>query len=83
LNFYPEIFNRLIAIFGSVVRNRPESIIEGRITTEGRMEYLIKTIGSIAVLFIEMKLNIGSDKERLDAVAQVIAECVGQAYSWY
>jgi hypothetical protein len=36
----------------------------------------------IAVHFIEIKLKIGSGKERLDAIAQVIAECDGQAYSW-
>jgi hypothetical protein len=45
------------------------------------VEYYFEAIGSIAVLVIEMKLKIGSAKERLDAIAQVIAECDGQASS--
>jgi hypothetical protein len=45
------------------------------------VEYYFKAIGSFAVLFIEVKLKTGSGKELLDAVAQVIAECNGQAYS--
>ena len=78
---YPEIFNRLISVFGFAFRNLPESTIEGRIITKDRVEYHFKAIDSIAVLFIEMKLKIGSGKERLDAIAQVIAECDGQASS--
>lgn len=35
-----------------------------------------------AILFIELKLKIGSVKERLDVIAQVIAERGGQAYSF-
>jgi hypothetical protein len=81
LNFYPEIFNRLIAVFGFAFRNLPESAIKGRITTKGRVEHYFQTMGSIAVFFLEIKYRIGSGKERLDAIAQVIAECDGQAYS--
>jgi hypothetical protein len=82
LKLYPKIFNRLIAIFGFAFTNLPESMIEGRLTTRGRVEYYFKSLGSFAVLFIEMKFKIGSIKERLDAMAQIIAECDGQTYSW-
>jgi hypothetical protein len=71
----PQIFNHLISVFGFAFRNLPESIIEGRITKKGRVEYYFKAFGSIAVLFIEIKLTIGTAKERLDAIAQIIAEC--------
>jgi hypothetical protein len=81
-NFYPEIFNRLIAVFGFAFRNLPEPIIKGRIATKGRVKYYFRTIGSIAVFFIEVKFKIGSGDERLNAIAQVIAECDGQAGSW-
>jgi hypothetical protein len=37
-------------------------------------------IGSIPVVFIEMKLKTGCGNEYMDAIAQVIAECNGQAY---
>lgn len=42
------------------------------------MVYHFKTFGSLTVVFVEVKLKIGSVEERLNAVAQVIAECDGQ-----
>jgi hypothetical protein len=57
--------------------NTPESLLEGKITTKGRMEYQFKTYGGVTVLFIEVKLEIGSFSERLNCLAQVIAECDG------
>jgi len=56
-----------------MLRNDPETIIQGRIGTEGRIEYF-KAFGAVAILFIEMKLKIGNDQERLKAIARVIAE---------
>ena len=41
------------------------------------MEYQFKTYGGITVIFIEAKLEIGSLTERLNCIAQVIAECDG------
>jgi hypothetical protein len=73
--FLAPIFNRLVAQFGFAFRNLPESILDGRVTTKGKIEYYFKAFGSIAALFIEVKLKIGSKKERLDAISQVIAEC--------
>ena len=80
-NFYSEIFNRLIAIFSSTYRNLPESTIEGRIATKGRLQYHFTTIISTALVLIEVRFRIGHIYERMDAVAQVIAECYGQACS--
>ena len=51
------------------------TIIDGRIGTQGRIEYFFKTFGAVAVLCIEMKLKVGNDDERLKIIAQVIAEC--------
>ena len=53
--------------------------MEGHITTKGRVVYHFKAFGSVAVLFIEFQLKTGSATERLDAIAQVVAECDGQA----
>jgi len=69
----------LVAQFGFVFRNRPESIIHGGLTTKGRIEYHFIAFGSVGVLFIEVKLRIGGAEERLDVIAQVIAACEGQA----
>jgi hypothetical protein len=46
------------------------------------VEYYFKTLGSFAVLVIEVKFKVGSTKEILNATAQIIAECDGQACSW-
>ncbi|KIK09792.1 hypothetical protein K443DRAFT_301106 [Laccaria amethystina LaAM-08-1] len=73
--FLSPIFNRLIAQFNFAFRNLPETIIEGRISTRGRIKHYFKAFGSISVLFIEVKFKIGNDADRLDAIAQVIAEC--------
>ena len=81
-NFYPEIFNRLIAVFCFAFRNLPESTIGDCITTRDRVKYYLKTLGSFAILFIEIKFKVGSTKELLNATAQIIAECDGQVYSW-
>jgi hypothetical protein len=69
-------------VFDFEVMNLPESFLEGRITTKSGVEYYFRAIRSIAVLFIEFKLHIGSATERLNAIAQVIAECDGQASIW-
>lgn len=36
------------------------------------------SFGPISVLIVEVKLKVANDSERLDAIAQVIAECNGQ-----
>ena len=61
-----------------MLRNNPETIITGQIGTRGRIEYFFKAFGAIAILCIEMKLKVGNEEERLDAIAQVIAECDGK-----
>lgn len=70
-----QIFDYLGAQFGGWFRDTPEMLMRGRITTKGRVEYQFMTFSSsLAILFIEVKLNI---KNRLDAISQVIAECDG------
>jgi hypothetical protein len=70
----PQVFNHLITLFTFMLRNEPESIIGGRIGMQGCIKYYFKTFSAIAILFIEMKLRVGDDAERLTAIAQVIAE---------
>jgi len=72
--FFSLVFNHLVKQFTFMLRNNPETMIEGRIGTQGRIEYFFKAFGAIAILFIEMKLKRPNDTERLKAIAQVIAE---------
>ena len=46
-------------------------------TTKGRVEYHFLVLGELALLVIEFKLELGTNVERLNAIAQVIAECDG------
>jgi hypothetical protein len=66
-----------VALFSGLLFNTPETLLEGRITMKGRIEYQFKTYGGITVIFIEVKLDIGNSTERLNCFAQVIAECDG------
>ena len=76
--FLSGYFNKIVSLFSGLLFNTPEAILEGKITTKGRVEYQFKTFGGITVVFIEVKLDIGSQTERLDCYAQVIAECDGK-----
>jgi hypothetical protein len=69
-----QLFNRTVAQFELLISNTPESTIPGRMTTKGRIEYHFKVFGAVTILFIEVKLEMGSADERYDAMAQVIAE---------
>jgi len=68
------LFNRIVALFDLTIFNTPESIIPGRMTTRGRFEYHFLVFGGLSVLVIEVKFFLGTADERLDAIAQVIAE---------
>ena len=46
-------------------------------TTRGRIEYHFLVFGGLSILVIEVKFFLGTADERLDAIAQVIAECDG------
>ncbi len=63
--------------FGLLVQNSPETPIQARIATRGRIEYYYKVFGGVTVLFIEVQSKVGSGVEHLNQVAQVIAECDG------
>ena len=71
-------FNHLVKFFTFVLRNQPETMIEGRIGTRDPIQYFFKTFGAVAILCVETKVKIGNDDERLAAIAQVIAECDGK-----
>jgi hypothetical protein len=61
------------------IRNVPESVIQGRISTRGQIEYYF--FGEISLLVIEVKFRLRTSDERLNAIAQIIAECDGMDQS--
>jgi len=46
-------------------------------TTKRRIEYHFLVFGGLSILIIEVKYILGNAEERLNAIAQVIAECDG------
>lgn len=69
--------NRLVAQFRLLIKNTPESLMLGRVTTKGCIEYQFKVYGTLTLLFVEVKLNIGTLDDYLNAIAQVFAEADG------
>ena len=61
-----------------MLRNNPETMGDGHI---GCIKYFFQALGTVVILFIEMKLKVGNDAERLKAIAQVIAECDGKPHA--
>ena len=64
--------------FTSILRNNPETIIDGHISTKGHIEYFFKIFGVIAILCVEWKLRKGNNVEHLDEIAQIIAKLDGK-----
>src|SRR5256884_2997642 len=76
--FLAGYFNKIVALFSGLLFNKREAILEGKIKTKGRIEYQFRTYGGVTIVFIEVKLDVGSLTERLNCYAQVIAECDGE-----
>lgn len=75
------MITRIVAEFKFLIKNSPESIIEGRITRKGRVEYLFKAFGCYLMVFIETKQGyLSGGSEYMDAVAQAIAEADSMYY---
>lgn len=72
-----QLFNRIIYLFRRKVTNLPEELMQGGVTTRGRIEHQFMVFGAIAVVFIEVKKGLLSGQNRLDQVAQVMAEADG------
>jgi hypothetical protein len=53
----------------------------GRLTIKGRIEYHYVVLGGLSLLVIKVKYAMESFQERLNAIAQVIAECDGMQTS--
>lgn len=55
-------------------------MLEGRWTSRDRIEYQFVAFESVVLLFMEVKLKTGSSVERMNAIAQLIAECDGEQF---
>lgn len=55
-----QLLDQTVALFKSTIRDTPECIIPGRMTTKGRVEYHFSVFGGLSVLVIEVKYNWGA-----------------------
>ena len=62
--------------------NTMAPMIYSRITARGRIEYYFLVFGGHSILVIEVNYKLGDADERLDAIAQVVAECDGMHYAF-
>jgi hypothetical protein len=65
------MFNRIIAQFRLLINNTPGTLLEGRLTSKGQIEYQFRAFGALTVLFIEVKLVLGTPEERANYISQV------------
>jgi hypothetical protein len=70
-SYLSPMFNRIVAHFRLLINNTPETLLEGRLTSKGRIEYQFRAFGALTVLFIEVKLRLGTPEERANYIAQV------------
>ena len=66
-----------MSLFSGLLFKTPEALLDGAMTKKCHIEYQFKTYGGITVVFIEVKREIGNLLERLNFIAQVIAESDG------
>ena len=71
--YLASLFRVVLSIFHGTIINRPEEIIQGQVTANGKIEHVFHAFSNSVIVFIEVKADLGSSRD--DAVAQVIAEC--------
>lgn len=69
-----------MCLFGSAVINQPEGLLEAEYTKKGRIEHHFYAINSISIIFIEVKKTYAMGDERLDVIAQILAESAGISF---
>ena len=67
-----------MSLFKNAVVNKPEKLLNSDLARRGgRIQHHFYALGVVSVLLIEVKMPSVLVKERLDVIAQVLAECAG------
>lgn len=75
-----QVFNCLIEQFSGLFRNNLMAIAQDDIDAQLCYKHSYTAFGSTILLFMEMKLNASDNAERLEAMAQFIAEADGMPH---
>ena len=73
-----QLFNRIVGLFDSTITNKPEGLLQSKFSRRDRIEHHFVSVGSISIVFIEVKRELSAGKARLDVIGQVLAECAGE-----
>lgn len=57
---------------------KPEGILDSEMTKRGRIEHNFLALKSVSTVFIEVKRELATGKQRMDMKAQVLAGCFGK-----
>ncbi|KAG8892674.1 hypothetical protein FRB99_002544, partial [Tulasnella sp. 403] len=71
----------LADLFCSSITNTPGTLFQGRNKTASRVEHLFCTVNDIILLLVEIKYNLGTPAERMNAIAQVVSEADDTYYA--
>ncbi|KAF3903378.1 hypothetical protein ABW20_dc0105785 [Dactylellina cionopaga] len=66
-------FNTIIAWFRLMIYNRPENFVESETKRHGLRNYF-KCFGGCTILVLDIRLNLGIGRDRLNAIAELIVE---------
>ena len=69
-----------MCLFGSAVINKADGLLEAEYTKKGRIEHHFYAMNSISIVFIEVKKTHAMGDERLDVIAQILAESAGMSF---
>ncbi|RVD83442.1 uncharacterized protein DFL_007828 [Arthrobotrys flagrans] len=69
-----EAFNHIVAWFHLMIYNRPENFVESNSPKKNRLRNYFKRFGGCTILVLDLRLNLGIGKDRLNCIAQLIAE---------
>ncbi|KAF3924603.1 hypothetical protein AA313_de0201353 [Arthrobotrys entomopaga] len=67
-------FNTIVSWFRLMIYNRPEQFIESETPQKHGLRNYFKCFGGCTILVVDIRLNLGIGKDRLTAIAQLIAE---------
>lgn len=74
--FLIPIFDNIVALFDSHIRNKPGYLLNDRVATRDQIQYLYSAFGKILLVF-KVKVCVRGGIEIFNAIAQVICEADG------
>ncbi|KAF3315328.1 hypothetical protein TWF173_003872 [Orbilia oligospora] len=67
-------FNHIVSWFHLMIYNRPENFVESDSPKKNGLRNYFKCFGGCTILVLDIRLNLGIGKDRLNYIAQLIAE---------